>query len=62
MNDLRDLKHSINNDIQNILSLLKHIKNDVQIEDEDISMMLDGVIEREEPLIDKIKQFTELKE
>lgn len=62
MSELRKLTHGVNNDIHNILSLLKYIKEEVVIESSDISSMLDGVLDREQSLLDKVKKLNELKD
>lgn len=62
MSELRKLTHGVNNDIYNILSLLKYIKEEVVIESSDISSMLDGVLDREQSLLDKVKKLNELKD
>lgn len=55
---MNELKHDVSRDVHNIMSLLRFINNEVQIDDKDIKSMLETAIEREPELIDKINKLT----
>ena len=58
MIDMKEVKHDVSRDINNVMSLLRFINGEVKIEDEDIKSMLETAINRESELISKINQLT----
>lgn len=58
MIDMKEIKHDVNRDVHNVMSLLRFINGEVKIEDKDIKSMLEAAINRESELISKINQLT----
>lgn len=55
MSNLRDIQHDIKRDVHNILSLLKYIKEDNEVQGVDNKLMLERCLEREKTLNSKIE-------
>jgi hypothetical protein len=59
MKDLRIVKHDLNRDIQNILSVLQFIHAEVEITDSDIKEMLGDAINKESEIIKNLEMISE---
>ena len=57
MKDISKMKHDLNRDFHNIMSLLKFINKDVEIKDEDIKQMLEMAISKENSIINNLNEL-----
>lgn len=58
MTDIKMTCHDLNRDMQNIYQLLKFIKNDVEIKDEEISSLLNYSLSLEEKMIERLSSIS----
>jgi hypothetical protein len=58
MKDLKIVKHDLNRDIQNILSVLQFINTEVEIKDLEIKGMLSDAISRESEIIKNLLKLS----
>jgi hypothetical protein len=58
MKELIDAQHDIKRDLHNILSLLKFIKEDNELSNNDNQLMLEKCLERENTLNNKVELIT----
>ena len=55
MNTTSVIQHDLRRDIQNILNVLKFVKNDVEINDEELSSMINFGLSLESNILEKLE-------
>jgi len=60
--DIHQIKHDLKRDIQNIMSVLKMLNSEVQIDDPDLKSLLEMSVEREDGIIKKLTQILDTNE
>ena len=60
--DIQQIKHDLRRDIQNIMSVLKMLNSEVQIDDPDLKTLLEMSVEREDGIIKKLTQILDTNE
>jgi hypothetical protein len=58
MKDLKVVKHDLNRDIQNILSVLQFLNTEVEIKDSEIQGMLSNAISKESEIIKNLEKLS----
>jgi hypothetical protein len=60
--DIQMIKHDLRRDIQNIMSVLKMLNTEVNIDDPDLKTLLQMSVEREDGIIKKLSQILDTNE
>lgn len=58
MNSVSAIQHDLRRDIQNILNVLKFVRNDVEIKDEELSSMINYGLSLEQNILEKLDLIT----
>jgi hypothetical protein len=60
MKEINTIQHDLRRDIQNILSVLKFVKSDVEINDQELKTLLDIGINLEDTVLSNIDEISKV--